>query len=416
MDPPERPAPNSGSQRTGSERLGRHRPVVDIVVPVFNEEDQLAASIRRLRRYLDSRFPLAARITIADNASTDSTWWIARRLEGELEGVRAIHLDQKGRGRALRAAWSASDAAILAYMDVDLSTELDALLPLVAPLLSGHSEVAIGSRLAPGASVTRGLKREVISRCYNVLLRTLLGARFRDAQCGFKAIRFDVARRLLPLVNDGAWFFDTELLVLAQRAGLRVNEVPVDWVDDPDSRVDIQATALADLRGIWRLMRTRTRVAIPGLTRHSAMGPSAGTQARRFAAIGVVCTLAYLAIYALLRTATPPATANAIALIVTAVGNTAANRRLTFGVRGRDSLGRDHLAGLVAFGLALSITSAAVALLGALAPASGRVVELAVLTAANSIATLARFLVLRWVLVSSRRPRSTPAQLQRTVS
>ncbi|TMG21097.1 MAG: glycosyltransferase [Chloroflexi bacterium] len=410
------PAPSCGSRRTGIERVGRHRPVVDVVVPVFNEEEQLAASIRRFRRYLDTRFPLAARITIADNASTDSTWWIAQRLEAELEGVRSIHLDEKGRGRALRAAWSASDAAILAYTDVDLSTDLDALLPLVAPLLSGHSEVAIGSRLAPGSSVTRGLKREVISRCYNTLLRTLLGTRFRDAQCGFKAIRFDVARRLLPLVIDDAWFFDTELLVLAQRAGLRIHEVPVDWVDDPDSRVDIQATALADLRGIWRLMWTRTRVVIPALVRHDAGVPSAASQARRFAAIGVVSTLAYLAIYSLLRTATTAVAANAIALIVTAVGNTAANRRLTFGVRGRESLGRHHLAGLVALGLALSITSASVALLGAVAPASGGVVELAALAAANGVATLARFQVLRWVLVSGRHPRPAPAQLQRTVS
>jgi len=416
MDRANGPGPSSGSRRTGIERVGRHRPVVDVVVPVFNEEEQLAASIRRFRRYLDTRFPLAARITIADNASTDSTWWIAQRLEAELEGVRAMHLDEKGRGRALRAAWSASDAAILAYTDVDLSTDLDALLPLVAPLLSGHSEVAIGSRLAPGSSVTRGLKREVISRCYNTLLRTLLGTRFRDAQCGFKAIRFEVARRLLPLVSDDAWFFDTELLVLAQRAGLRIHEVPVDWVDDPDSRVEIRATALADLRGIWRLLWTRTRVVIPGLARHDAGGPSAASQARRFAAIGVVSTLAYLAIYSLLRTATTAVAANAIALIVTAVGNTAANRRLTFGVRGRESLGRHHLAGLVALGLALSITSASVALLGAVAPASGGVVELAALAAANGVATLARFQVLRWVLVSGRHPNSAPAQLQRTVS
>ena len=125
-------------------------------------------------------------------------------------------------------------------MDVDLSTDLAALLPLVAPLLSGHSDLAIGSRLARGARVVRGAKREFISRCYNLILRASLAARFTDAQCGFKAIRADVAARLLPLVQDTGWFFDTELLVLAQRAGLRIHEVPVDWVDDPDSRVDIR--------------------------------------------------------------------------------------------------------------------------------------------------------------------------------
>src|SRR5438094_8167265 len=317
-------------------------PLVDIAIPVYNEERDLERSVRRLRRYLDHQFPFEARITVVDNASTDATWAIAQRLALELDGVRAMRLEAKGRGRAIRRAWLASEAAIVAYMDVDLSTDLDGLLPLVAPLISGHSDVAIGSRLAPGARVNRGPKRELISRAYNFLLHIGLGAQFSDAQCGFKAITAVAARRLIPAVQDQAWFFDTELLVLAQRAGLRIHEVPVDWTDDPDSRVDIRATALADLRGIWRLMWTRTRVVIPGLTRHDAGGPSAASQARRFAAIGVVSTLAYLAIYSLLRTATTAVAANAIALIVTAVGNTAANRRLTFGLRGRESLGRHH--------------------------------------------------------------------------
>jgi len=234
-------------------------PVVDIVVPVYNEEADLDSSVRRLRAYLDDRFPFASAITIADNASTDATWAIARRLADSMPRVRALHLDEKGRGRALRQAWLASEAPIVAYTDVDLSTDLDALLPLVAPLLSGHSQVSIGSRLARGARVTRGPKREFISRTYNLILRTVLRVGFRDAQCGFKAMRADTARLLLPEVRDQAWFFDTELLVLAERAGLRVHEVPVDWVDDPDSRVAIASTALADLRGVWRLLRSPSR-------------------------------------------------------------------------------------------------------------------------------------------------------------
>jgi glycosyltransferase involved in cell wall biosynthesis len=169
--------------------------------------------------------------------------------------VRAVHLEQPGRGRALHAVWSASDAEVVAYMDVDLSTDLSALLPLVAPLLAAECDVATGSRLAPGARVTRGPKRELISRAYNLLLRATLRTGFRDAQCGFKALRGDAARVLLPLVEDRGWFFDTELLVLAERSGLRVLEVPVTWTDSSDSRVKIIATALADLRGIWRLRR-----------------------------------------------------------------------------------------------------------------------------------------------------------------
>jgi len=228
-------------------------PEVEIVVPVHNEEVDLERGIRRLRSYLDARFPLATLVTIVDNASTDGTWPLALHLQSVLPGVRAVHLDLKGRGRALRHVWSTSDAAVVAYMNVDLATGLDALLPLVAPLLSGHAEMAIGSRLAVGARVVRGTKRELISRAYNAILHAVLGSGFSDAQCGFKAVRADVARLLLPMVEDQAWFFDTELLVLGERLGLRIHEVAVDWVDDPDSRVDIVRTARADLAGVWRV-------------------------------------------------------------------------------------------------------------------------------------------------------------------
>ena len=228
-------------------------PLIDIVIPVYNEERDLGPSVRRLHDYLGSDFPFPTVITIADNASRDGTMAVAQDLANELARVRVVHLDKKGRGRALRAAWLQSDAQVVAYMDVDLSTDLRALLPLVAPLLSGHSDISIGSRLARGARVKRGPKREIISRCYMLVLRLALGAHFTDAQCGFKAMRTSVAKQLLPMVKDEAWFFDTELLILAQRAGMRVHEVPVDWTDDPDSRVAIMRTSIEDLRGVVRL-------------------------------------------------------------------------------------------------------------------------------------------------------------------
>ena len=238
-------------------RVATSPPVVDIVVPVYNEERDLEPSIRRLHGLLCDEFPFAGRISIADNASTDGTRDIANRLAVELPNVRVLHLNEKGRGRALAAAWLTSDAKVVAYTDVDLSTDLSALLPLVAPIVSGHSEVSIGSRLATGARVNRGARRELISRAYNLLLRLVLGVRFRDAQCGFKAVRADVARKLVPAVVNRNWFFDTELLVRAEQAGLRIHELPVDWTDDPDSRVDIVATAIEDLQGVWRLATGR---------------------------------------------------------------------------------------------------------------------------------------------------------------
>ncbi|MDQ1494447.1 MAG: hypothetical protein QOG69_930, partial [Actinomycetota bacterium] len=185
--------------------------VLDIVIPVYNEEQDLPGSVRRLHHFLATEVPYPSRITVADNASTDSTLAVAQALADELPDVDVIHLDAKGRGGALYTAWMSSDADVVAYMDVDLSTDLSALMPLVAPLISGHSDVAIGSRLAASSRVVRGPKREFVSRSYNLILRGVLGARFSDAQCGFKAVRADVARQLLPLVVDTGWFFETEL-------------------------------------------------------------------------------------------------------------------------------------------------------------------------------------------------------------
>jgi glycosyltransferase involved in cell wall biosynthesis len=247
---------------------------VEIVIPVRHEERDLGPSVRRLYAYLRDQFPFPARITIVDNGSTDATWAEALTLQAEFPLVRAVWLERPGRGGALRSVWSASDADVCAYMDVDLSTDLNALLPLVAPLVSGHSDVAIGTRLGRGARVIRGPRREIISRCYNLLLHATLGTGFSDAQCGFKAIRVGPARRLLPLVADTGWFFDTELLVLAERAGLRIHEVPVDWIDDPDSRVNVTRAALANLRGIARLGTglARGRIRVPALGDPSPAG------------------------------------------------------------------------------------------------------------------------------------------------
>lgn len=386
-------------------------PEVDVVVPVYNEEVDLERSVRRLHEYLASRFPLTARITIADNASTDATAAIAARLSAELPGVRAVHLTERGRGRALRTAWSGSDARILAYMDVDLSTDLDGLLPLVAPLLSGHSDISIGSRLARGSNVVRGPKREIISRAYNALLRATLGARFSDAQCGFKAIRADRARELLPLVEDEEWFFDTELLIVAERSGLRIHEVPVDWVDDPDSRVDIAATARADLRGIARLARGLWTGSLP-LAIIDPRRPvdtidervGLGRQMLRFGAIGLASTVFYGVLFLALRGPLGGQAANAVALLIATLANTAANRRITFGVRGRSGAGRQQLQGLAILGIALILTSGSLAALHAAAPGAGRGVELAVLTIANVAATLVRFLLFRaWVFARRRQ-------------
>ncbi len=411
-----RPSPDSEPVRTA---------LIEIVIPVHNEERELAGSVAVLHAYLHEQFPFPATITIADNASTDATPQVARELAETLPGVRVLRLADKGRGRALRAAWSASDADVVVYLDVDLSTGLDALLPLVAPLVNGHSDLAIGSRLAPGARTIRGTKREVLSRGYNALVHFLHRASFSDAQCGFKAARTEVIRPLLAATTDDGWFFDTELLLLAEHNGLRIHEVPVDWVEDLDSRVALGATAWHDLCGLLRVARakasgTATISGLPQRPEPRAAHPDAvlaprprtqscSTQGRSswvswqaisFAVIGLFSTLATVALYALGREWWSPLGANLVALTVTTVLNTEANRRFTFAGAGR-SLVRVHTQAALVFLGYYALTSLALVAMTSLVPQPSRALEVGVLLAASLLGTVGRFVLLRgWVFAA----------------
>jgi putative flippase GtrA len=377
-------------------------PVIEIVVPVYNEEDQLVASVERLRRYLDAEFPFPAAITIADNASTDGTWALACEL-AETPGVAALHLDEKGRGRALRAAWSASRARIVAYMDVDLATDLGALLPLVAPLLSGHSDIAVGTRLAASSRVVRGAKREFLSRAYNLVVHAAVGSHVSDVQCGFKALRSETARALLPLVHDDAWFFDTELLVVAERNGLRIHEVPVDWVDDADSRVQLWRTAVDDLKGLARIWRAHPRLEAGA---HGQPRAPRNAVLARFVGVGLLSTLAYLVLYLLARPSLGIYGANAVALVVCTIVNTFAHGRFTFAEDGSLDLRTGMIAGCILFTTTLGLTSAALAVVSVLAPGSVPA-EVAGLVIAMMGAALVRFVLLRsWIVHLNRHPSS----------
>jgi putative flippase GtrA len=374
-------------------------PWVEIVVPVYNEERTLAASVRRLRSYLDHSFPFTTVVTVVDNGSTDGTAVVAAGLAAELEGVRAVHLTDKGRGRALRAVWSTSTAQVVAYTDVDLSTSLDALLPLVAPLLSGHSDVAIGTRLAHGARVVRGPKRELLSRIYNLLLKTFLRNAFSDAQCGFKAARTEVAQRLLPLVEDNEWFFDTEFLVLAERSGFRIHEVPVDWVDDPDSRVDILRTARDDLLGLIRLCLRPGSFTVPD---HTSDLPAS---VAGFARVGVASTVAYLILFFSLSGTLGRFGANALALALCTAANTALHRRYTFAPRGEPLRRNILLGGMAALSTSVAVTSLALAVVDGVGTGPWWLLA-PVLVVANAIAALVRFVLLRsWMFRAPPAPR-----------
>ena len=230
---------------------------VDVVIPVYNEEHILAESVATLRQFLGESFPHRWRIVIADNASTDGTLAVAQELAQEHADVASLHIPQKGRGRALRAAWLGSPAEIVSYMDVDLSTDLAAFPPLIEAIASEGYDVVYGSRLSRASDIRRSLRRETLSRGYNVMIKVLFFTRFADAQCGFKAVSRRAVQELVPRIENNEWFFDTELLILAEKAGYRVKEIPVRWLEDPDTRVHIAKTVWEDIRGLVRLRLRR---------------------------------------------------------------------------------------------------------------------------------------------------------------
>ena len=226
---------------------------VDVVIPVYNEEDALPASIPKLCRFLRDNLSNPWRVTIADNASIDGTRAVSEELSRNIEGVNYLFLPEKGRGRALRASWLGSECDIVSYMDVDLSTDLSHFPELVNELESG-CHVAIGSRLSKTSRVTqRSIKREFTSRGYNLLIWSMFFVRFPDAQCGFKAMTRQAAQTIIPHIENNNWFFDTELLIIAEKRGYRVGVVPVAWEDDPTSSVNVVRTATEDIKGLLRL-------------------------------------------------------------------------------------------------------------------------------------------------------------------
>ena len=372
---------------------------VEIVVPVYNEAPQLAERIIALRTFLDESFPFRALITVVDNASTDDTDRVAHRAGRRPSAAwplctcraRVVATRCVPRGRPAMPRWSPTWTSTS-------RPSLAALLPLVAPLLSGHRDVAVGSRLAPGAHVVRGPQRELISRSYNFFLKLTLQGRFSDAQCGFKALRRDAAEQLLPLIEDNEWFFDTELLVTAERLGLRIGEVPVDWVDDPDSRVHLVSTAADDLRGVWRMLVRRPK----GLRRLRS-NEVAADQLLRFAGVGVVSTLGYLFLFVAWRPLLGAFSADAVAMAIATLFNTAVHRELSRTTDGQARRGRLFAVAGGLYLVSLGFTTLGLVVAQWVAP-SALLAELVALTVANLLAAVLRFTVLRaWIFRPSAR-------------
>ena len=221
---------------------------LDVVLPVYNEEAALPLGVQTLHSFLSTSAYTDWRITIVDNGSTDNTQKVARALVEKYPQVHAIFLTEKGRGRALKAAWLRSDAKVLSYMDIDLSTDLDSLPQMVDAILHQGYDMAVGSRLAAGAKVTRTIRREMISRCYMLLIKSLFRIHFSDAQCGFKALSQGAARALLPHILDNEWFLDTELLTTAETNNAREAFKKYQWPVIDVTRKSIEETAASIIK------------------------------------------------------------------------------------------------------------------------------------------------------------------------
>jgi len=227
--------------------------MINITIPVYNEEKRMGDNVLKLYHYIKSSLKYPFEIIIADNGSTDNTPAIAKQLSYKYPEIKLLHIEQKGKGIAINTSWSRSKADILSFMDVDLSADLKHFQQLIDAILKDGYDITIGSRLITHKKVKRSLKREIISRCYSFLLKLAFFVKFHDAPCGFKAIKKEAADRLLPLINDAGWFFDSKLLIIGEKLGFKIKEIPIEWIDDPGSKVNIPGTAYEYLKAIFLL-------------------------------------------------------------------------------------------------------------------------------------------------------------------
>ncbi len=223
-----------------------------ITLPVFNEEKIIEKNVEIIRNFLIETFHDNTQIIIADNGSTDLTPEKSKKLSEKYSDIRYVYIYEKGRGRALRNALSKSNADVLSYMDIDISTNLEAFPKLIKAIEDGY-DIAIGSRFVKGSHVSRSIKRELLSRGYNILLKLFFDISFNDSQCGFKAVNRRIVEEIIPKVKDNAWFFDTELLIKAEKKGFKIKEIPVYWTENKDSKVNIIKTIVDYMRSIFRL-------------------------------------------------------------------------------------------------------------------------------------------------------------------
>jgi uncharacterized membrane protein YbhN (UPF0104 family) len=226
---------------------------VSVVLPAYNEANRIEDTVKVVKDTLE-KLDYGYEIIIAEDGSTDGTDEIAKRLSSRDPRIVHLHSDNRlGRGKALTNAMEIAKGDVVVYLDVDLSTDMDHLKELIDAVAKEGYDIATGSRLLKDSQTERPFKRDFASKVYNFLVRLMLGSKLRDHQCGFKAFKRSSVLKLLRDVKDNHWFWDTEVLVLAQRKGLRVKEIPVKWKQSGETKVKFTKDVLYMFSQILRM-------------------------------------------------------------------------------------------------------------------------------------------------------------------
>lgn len=234
--------------------------LVEFCLPIYNEEKIIEKNVLKIVNFCkEKNLPFNWRVIIVNNGSKDNSLAISQKLSADNKQIGYTTILEPGRGQALKKYWLTSNADVVAYMDADLAVSLNNIIDLINPFVNNEADLVIGSRMMPGATIKRSFIRELISQSCNILYRLIIGNNISDTQCGFKAIKTEVFKKIAPYIEDNKWFFDTEIISFTHHLGYKIKEVPVNWeenrYDERKSKVNLLKDSFIHLKNLLRLKK-----------------------------------------------------------------------------------------------------------------------------------------------------------------